>query len=483
MKPSQDLMMSDANNELIRLTATEAVARLRSKEVSPLDLVEASIQRIEAVDTKVNALPIHCFEQARDQAKSLDLKAHSANPKSLCGLPIAVKDYNDICGAVTTYGSPIFAENVAQQSDATVRQLERNGAIAVAKSNVPEWAGGHTFNPVNGLTRNPWDMRKSAGGSSGGSGAALASGSVWLATGNDLGGSLRTPAAFNGIVGLRPGPGRVPRGTRLPAMDTLWVEGPMARNVDDLALMLDAGVGQQIDDPLSFDHAGPSFVEALQETGMPKRVAFSPDLSIVSMEREIAKVCCGASMIFADLGADVTNDIPDFTGVLEAFQTLRAVLFATMMEPILTKHRDQIAPEIIGNIERGLNITPSQIFDAERARIKLYKRVMAFFETHDFLICPAASIAPFPVDQRYVTKIDGKPCETYIDWFSITFALTMTACPTISVPCGFTSEGLPVGIQIMGKPRGEAALLRAAKRFEQAVGISTQLPITPRESV
>jgi len=475
--------MSDASNELFRLTATEAVARLRSKEVSPLDLVEASIQRIEAVDTKVNALPIHCFEQARDQAKSLDLEAHSANPKSLCGLPIAVKDYNDLCGAVTTYGSPIFAENVAQQSDATVRQLERNGAIAVAKSNVPEWAGGHTFNPVNGLTRNPWDMRKSAGGSSGGSSAALASGSVWLATGNDLGGSLRTPAAFNGIVGLRPGPGRVPRGMRLPSMDTLWVEGPMARNIDDLALMLDAGVGQQIDDPLSFDHAGPSFVEALQGTGMPKRVAFSPDLSIVSMEREIAKVCCGAATIFADLGADVTDDIPDFTGVLEAFQTLRAVLFATMMEPILTKHREQIAPEIIGNIERGLNITPSQIFDAERARIELYKRVIAFFETHDFLICPAASIAPFPVDQRYVTEIDGKPCETYIDWFSITFALTMTACPTISVPCGFTSEGLPVGIQIMGKPRGEAALLRSAKRFEQAVGISTQLPITPRESV
>ena len=475
--------MSDASNELFRLTATEAVARLRSKAVSPLDLVEASIQRIEAVDTKVNALPIHCFEQARDQAKSLDLEAHSANPKSLCGLPIAVKDYNDLCGAVTTYGSPIFAENVAQQSDATVRQLERNGAIAVAKSNVPEWAGGHTFNPLNGLTRNPWDMRKSAGGSSGGSSAALASGSVWLATGNDLGGSLRTPAAFNGIVGLRPGPGRVPRGTRLPAMDTLWVEGPMARNVDDLALMLDAGVGQQIDDPLSFDHAGPSFVEALQGTGMPKRVAFSPDLSIVSMEREIAKVCCGAATIFADLGADVTDDIPDFTGVLEAFQTLRAVLFATMMEPILTKHREQIAPEIIGNIERGFNITPSQIFDAERARIELYKRVIAFFETHDFLICPAASIAPFPVDQRYVTEIDGKPRETYIDWFSITFALTMTACPTISVPCGFTSEGLPVGIQIMGKPRGEAALLRSAKRFEQAVGISTQLPITPRESV
>ena len=475
--------MSDPSNELIKMSATEAVACLRSKDVSPLDLVEASIQRIEAVDTKVNALPIHCFEQARDQAKFFDVEAHSLNPKSLCGLPIAVKDYNDLGGAVTTYGSPIFADNVALQSDATVRQLESNGAIAVAKSNVPEWAGGHTFNPVNGLTRNPWDMRKSAGGSSGGSGAALASGSVWLATGNDLGGSLRTPAAFNGIVGLRPGPGRVPRGMRLPSMDTLWVEGPMARNIDDLALMLDAGVGQQIDDPLSFDHAGPSFVDALHGTGMPKRVAFSPDLSIVSMDKEIAKICGGAATVFADLGADVTDDIPDFSGVLEAFQTLRAVLFATMMEPILTKFRNQIAPEIVGNIERGLNITPFQIFDAERARIELYKKITAFFETHDFLICPAASIAPFPVDQRYVAEIDGKPCETYIDWFSITFALTMTACPTISVPCGFTSEGLPVGVQIMGKPRGEAALLRTAKRFEQAVGISTQLPITPREGV
>ena len=475
--------MTDTSDELIKLTATEAVARLRSKEVSPLDLVEASIKRIETFDTEVNALPIHCFDQARDQAKSLDLDRHLPNPKSLCGLPIAVKDYNDLGGAVTTYGSPIFANNVAQTSDATIRKLESNGAIAVAKSNVPEWAGGHTFNPVNGLTRNPWDMAKSAGGSSGGSAAALASGLVWLATGNDLGGSLRTPAAFNGVVGLRPSPGRVPRGIRLPSMDTLWVEGPMARNVDDLALMLDAGVGHQIDDPLSFDHSGPSFVDTLKKTDIPKRVAFSPDLSIVSIEKEIAEICGAATRVFADIGAEVTDEIPDFTGVLEAFQTLRAVLFATMMEPILEQHRDKIAPEIIGNIERGLNIMPSQIFEAERVRIELFKKILAFFETHDFLICPAASIAPFSVDQRYVTEIDGKPCETYIDWFSITFALTMTGCPTISVPCGFTSEGLPVGIQIMGKPRGEAALLLVAKQFEQAIGIAAQLPIAPRKGI
>ena len=475
--------MTDTSDELIKLTATEAVACLRSKEVSPLDLVEASIKRIETFDTEVNALPIHCFDQARDQAKSLDLDRHLLNPTSLCGLPIAVKDYNDLGGAVTTYGSPIFTNNVAQTSDATIRKLESNGAIAVAKSNVPEWAGGHTFNPVNGLTRNPWDMAKSAGGSSGGSAAALASGLVWLATGNDLGGSLRTPAAFNGVVGLRPSPGRVSRGIRLPSMDTLWVEGPMARNVDDLALMLDAGVGHQIDDPLSFDHSGPSFVDILKKTNITKRVAFSPDLSIVSIEKEIAEICGAATRVFADIGAEVTDEIPDFTGVLEAFQTLRAVLFATMMEPILEQHRDKIAPEIIGNIERGLNIMPSQIFEAERVRIELFKKILAFFETHDFLICPAASIAPFSVDKRYVTEIDGKPCETYIDWFSITFALTMTGCPTISVPCGFTSEGLPVGIQIMGKPRGEAALLLVAKQFEQAIGIAAQLPIAPRKGI
>jgi amidase len=470
----------DTINEFCRMTATEAVSRLRNRDITPLELVEASIERIEIVDRQVNALPIRRFDEAREEARNWDADAHSGNLKSLHGLPIAVKDYNDVRGAITTYGSPIFADNIADKSDATVRQLEQNGAITIAKSNVPEWAGGNTFNSVFGATRNPWDLRMSVGGSSGGSAAALASGLLWLATGNDLGGSLRTPAAFNGIVGLRPGPGRVPRGSRLPVMDTLWVEGPMARCVDDLALMLDAGVGQQADDPLSFDQSGVSFVAALEETGMPERVAFSPDLSIVSIEKEIAKICSGAATAFADLGAEVTDDIPDFSGVLDAFQTLRAVLFATLMEPILLEHRDQIAPEIIGNIERGLNIRPSQIFESERARCELYKKMVAFFETHDLLICPAASVAPFPVEQRYVKEIDGRPCETYIDWFSITFALTMTACPTISVPCGFTGDGLPVGVQIVGKPRGEAALLRAARRFEEALGIARQLPINPR---
>ncbi len=467
-------------SELYRLTATTCVSLLRRGEIKPTELVEASIERILAVDGDINALPIHCFDRARAQAEALSSQRASDNSRSLLGLPIAVKDYNDVSGVLTTYGSPIFADNIASKSDATVAKLERNGAIPMAKSNVPEWAGGHTFNPVFGTTRNPWDKRLSAGGSSGGSAAALASGSVWLATGNDLGGSLRTPASFNGIVGLRPGPGRVPRGTRLPAFDTLWVEGPMARCVSDVALMLDAGAGHAIDDPLSFDDLQTSFVAELESDDLPTRIAFSPDLGIVPMAREIADICQSGAKRFQDLGAEITDDSPDFTGALDGFQTLRAVLFATMMGPILADHRDQIAPEIIGNIERGLAITPDQVFEAERIRYQLYHRMITFFQHHDLLICPAASIPPFPIEQRYVEEIDGKPCDTYIDWFAITFALTMTSCPVVSIPCGFSADGLPVGIQLMGKPRGEAALLRAAHRLEELLGMADQLPIDPR---
>ena len=467
-------------SELYQKTATKVVALLRRGEITPRELVTASMDRIEAVDGITNALPIHCFERAVAQAERCDLAQHRDNPRSLCGLPIAVKDYNDVGGVRTTYGSPIYADNVAEKSDATVARLERNGAIPIAKSNVPEWAGGNTFNPVLGTTRNPWNTTRSAGGSSGGSGAALASGLVWLATGNDLGGSLRTPASFNGVVGLRPGPGRVPRGARLSAFDSLWVEGPMGRCVADVALMLDAGAGHEIDDPFSFDDPETLFVNELGHDQMPRRVAFSADLGVVPMEPEVARICQAAAGRFSDLGAEVTDEVPDFSGALDGFQTLRAVLVATMMGPILEQHRDRIAPEIIGNIERGLDITPQEIFAAERVRWQLYHRMAAFFAHHDVLVCPAASIPPFPVEQRYVEEIDGQPCATYIDWFAITFALTMTSCPVISLPCGFTADGLPVGMQLVGRPRGEAGLLRAAHHLEELLGLARQLPIDPR---
>ena len=467
------------SGELWRLSATEAVRALRRGDLSPTELIEVAINRIEAVDGAINALPIKCYERAFEEARNLETKAQAEDTKLLAGLPIAVKDYNDVGGVRTTYGSPIYSDYVPEDSDATVSRLEARGAVPVAKSNVPEWAGGHTFNPVHGLTRNPWNTGRSAGGSSGGSAAALASGQVWLATGNDLGGSLRTPAGFNGVVGLRPGPGVVPRGKRLQAFDSLWVEGPMARNVGDVALMLDAGAGHDPADPLSFDRSG-SFVAALEGAAAPVRVAFSPDLGIVPMAREIAEVATAAVGKLAGAGIDVSEDIPDFSGAVDGFQTLRAVLLGTMMGELLQTHRDRIADDIVGNVERGFEITPQKLFEAERVRWQLYGRMMAFFETHDLLICPTASIPAFPVEQRYVTEIDGQQCETYIDWFAITFALTMTSCPVISIPCGFTTDGLPVGLQIVGKPRGEATLLRAAKWIEDLFGIAEKLPIDPR---
>jgi len=460
--------------ELTRLTATECVVQLKKGAISPRDLINASRSRTEDVDKQINALPIHCYDRALEQSP------HVSRDSILAGLPIAVKDYNNVAGVRTTFGSPIFKDYVPEHSDATVLQLETNGALPVAKSNVPEWAGGNTFNPVFGKTRNPWNTLLTAGGSSGGSAAALATGQVWLATGNDLGGSLRTPASFNGVVGLRPGPGRVPRGSRLQAFDSLWVEGPMGRCVSDVALMLDAGAGFSIQDPLSFSSIKNQFSIAAKQPQVPKRIAFSPDLGVVPMSKDVARICSNSVMQCRNAGIDITDDIPDFTGVTEGFQSLRAVLIATMMGDLYEKHRSEISPEIVGNIEKGLAITPDEIFTAERVRWELHKKLTTFFETHDLLICPAVSIPPYPVEQRYIEEIDGKPLATYIDWFSITFILSMSACPVICMPCGFTDDGLPIGIQVMGKPRGEAELLAMASQLEQIFGIAPQLPINPK---
>ena len=469
-----------SRDELWRMSATDAVAALKGRDLRPTELIEAAIDRIGAVDGSINALPIRCFERALEQAGALEASGAGDDFRNLSGLPIAVKDYNDVGGVKTTYGSPIYADNVPQDSDTTVATLEARGAIPIAKSNVPEWAGGNTFNPVNGITRNPWNLERSAGGSSGGSAAALASGQVWLATGNDLGGSLRTPAGFNGVVGLRPGPGVVPRGKRHPAYDTLWVEGPMGRSVADVALMLDAEAARAPSDPISFDPPNQSYVDALGKAEPPKRIAFSADLGVVPVAEKISTVTSEAAQKLAGTGIDVTDDIPSFNGVLEAFQTLRAVLLGTMMGDLVATHRDQIDEDIVGNVMRGFDVTPESLFAAERVRWDLSHRVAVFFETHDFLLCPSASIAAFPVETKYVTEIDGRPCETYIDWFSITFALTMTSCPVISIPCGFTAEGLPVGMQIMGRPRGEAALLQAAWHFEDIFSAVGEIPIDPR---
>ena len=471
-------------NDLFRLSARAAVDLLRKGEVSPLEMVDAAAARIEATDGALNALPTPCIERARDHARRIMAggPAHPGNAAWLAGLPLAVKDLNDVAGVRTTYGSTLFSDHVPERSDVMVETLESNGAIVIGKSNTPEFgAGGNTFNDVFGQTRNPWNTALTCGGSSGGSAVALAVGQCWLATGNDLGCSLRTPAAFCSVVALRPSPGRVARApTRLP-YDTLWVQGPMARTVGDVALMLDAMVGEHPLDPISIAAPARPFVEAVDDPAPPRRVAYTPDLGgLVPVAREVAEICAAAGARFAELGATVEEACPDLDDTPAIFHALRANLLVGDLAPIVQAHRDRVKPEILWNLEQGLKLTTEALGEAERARGRLYARVAEFFQTYDLLVSPATSVVPFDIDSRAIDEVEGHKFDNYLDWFTIAYAITVTSLPAISVPCGFTGDGLPVALQLVGPPRGEARLLAAAALIERVFGIAGQLPIEPR---
>jgi amidase len=457
--------------DLWKLSATEAVALLRKGEASPMEMVDVAAIRIEAVEPRINALPIRFLDVARDQARVFRRK-NNDHPGWLAGLPIAVKDYNDVGGQLTTYGAPIFATNIAPRDDRTVALLRANGAIPLAKSNVPEFAGSHTFNPVWGVTRNPWNEDFTAGGSSGGAAASLAAHEVWLANGSCLGGSLRIPASFCGIVGMRPSPGVVPRGDGLPAFDTLWVDGPMARNVSDLALMLDAMTGLTAHDPLSRPIPAGGYQAAMAARRPPRRIGFSPDLGLRRIDPDVAKICRTASQQLADLETVVEEVIPDFTGGIECFQVLRALLFADVRGELLPAERHRINPDIVWNIEKGLGLAAADILPAMRVRHRIYHNVAQFFDRYDLLVCPTVAVPPFPVEQRFPTEIAGEKLTTYIDWMFLTFVLTLTSCPVISIPCGVTTTGLPIGLQLVGRPHGDSELLGFARLAEQALQFS-----------
>jgi len=462
--------------DLWRLTATEAVARLRRREVSPLEMVDAASSRIEVVEPKINALPIRFLDEAREKAKRFP-RVSREDSGWLAGLPMAIKDYNDVAGQLTTNGSPIYAEYRAPADDRTVAVLRGNGAIPLAKSNVPEFAGSHTFNPVWGITRNPWNLECTSGGSSGGAAAALASGEVWLANGSCLGGSLRIPASFCGIVGMRPSPGVVPRGDGLPAFDSLWVDGPMARNVSDLALMLDAMAVLTPHDPLSRPVPPGGFQAILKRARPPRRIGFSTNLGLRSIDPEVASLCRAGTQAFTEMGCAVEEEAPDFSGAIESFQVLRALLFADVRGDLLPRERARINPDIVWNIEKGQQLTAAEIIRAQRERHVLFHRVARFFDDHDLLVCPTVAVPPFPVEQRFPSEIAGENLTTYIDWMFLTFVITLVGCPAISLPCGLTQKGLPVGIQLVGRPHGDAELLGAALLLEQALGFAHRVPL------
>jgi amidase len=468
-----------SDQALIRATACAIVDRLNAGDITPLELLDVLERRISEVDAKVNALPILCFDRARAQARALMQKPPGGRGL-LAGMPIPIKDLTNVAGVRTTQGSPIYKDNVATQSDILVERLEANGAVIYAKSNTPEFgAGANTFNEVFGATRNPWDLSRSAAGSSGGAAVALATGTAWLAHGSDMGGSLRNPASFCGVVGLRPSIGRVAHSPAFKIDRNLTVHGPMARDVEDLALLLDAMSGEHPADPLSLPALASSFLSAARSGRAPRRVAFSADLGITPVDPEVAAITRKAALRFAEAGAIVEEAHPDLREAHQCFHVLRAFDFAVSKASLLRSHRGQLKPEVIWNIEEGLKLSVEQLERAEAQRVAMTARTLEFFKTYDLLLAPATIVPPFPIEKRYVAECAGKTFDNYVEWLGIVYAITLVCCPALSLPCGFTASGLPVGLQMVAPPRGEAQLLAGASVLEDIMGLRGTTPIDP----
>ena len=473
------------SDELIRLTAREAVRRLSNGDITPLDLIDAAEKRIAACEPAINALPTLCLDRARDHARQLmqgKRREATGEPGWLAGLPLAIKDVNDVAGVRTTYGSPIFKDHVPETSHPVVERIERKGGIVIAKSNTPEFAsGGSTFNEVFGRTSNPWNTSLTPGGSTGGGAAALAAGEVWLAHGSDHAGSLRRPAAYCSVVGLRPSPGRVTRGTSNNLYAPLSVQGPMARNIGDLALFLDTMAGFCPRDPQTFDAPARSFLSAAEAPTPPRRVAWTDSFGgAFPVDRETRDICRAALAHFKAMGAEIEEAFPDPGEIAEAFMVLRAQSYVVDLELMIAQHRDQFKADIIWNTELGLKSTPSRIAWAERERAAFYRRVSAFYATCDVLVMPGASTPAFDVTKRMPARIDGEPLDNYLGGSLVTAIPTLMGVPSLVLPCGFDQFGRPVGLQMVGPPRGEAPLLAAAALFESAAGLAGMVPIEPR---
>jgi amidase len=454
-------------------TAVEIASLVRQRKVSVVEVLEAHLQQIERVNPKVNAICTLVADQALEQATRADeALAQGKRPGPLCGLPIAIKDLVDTEGIRTTYGSPIYADWTPSQDALHVQRLKAAGAIVIGKTNVPEFgAGSNTFNPVFGATRNPYDLSRTCGGSSGGGAVALACGMVPIADGSDLGGSVRNPPNFNNIVGLRPSPGRVPRYPSEQPWDTLSVLGPMARNVQDAALLFSVMAGPDSRDPISITESPERFLEPMDHDWRGCRLAWSPDLGQFPVQDAVVDAIEAALPRFTELGCTVNRAHPDFSGAADIFQVLRAHGFAHRLANDLKKHRELMKDTVIWNVEQGLKLTGPEVARAQAERGVLYQRVHSFFERYDFLLLPVSQVVPFPIEVEWVREINGVEMETYIDWMQSCSLITLTAHPAMSIPCGFTPDGLPVGIQIVGRYRGEAELLKLAYAFEKTVNL------------
>ena len=463
--------------EICFMTATELAGRIRRRELSAVEVMEAHLQRIEVANPKVNAIVTLLPERAMYGARAADEKLARGLPVGpLHGLPVAHKDLALTKGVRTTFGSPIFRNFVPETDALIVERLKAAGALSVGKTNTPEFgAGSQTFNEVFGETLNPYDTTKTCGGSSGGAAAALAHGMLPIADGSDMGGSLRNPASFCNVVGLRPSPGRVPTWPDV-APHPLSVEGPMARTVEDVALMMSAIAGPDARSPLSISEPANIFSRPLDRDFRGVRVAWSRDLGGLPVDGRVTEVLEGARGVFESLGCTVEDAEPDLTDADRVFKTLRAWRFELAYGGLLKEHRNEMKDTVVWNIEEGARLSGPEVGWAERKRAELYQGAREFMDAYEFIVLPVAQIPPFDAKLRYPTQINGERMKTYIDWMKSCYLITVLGLPAISGPCGFTPEGLPVGAQIVGRPRDDLGVLGLAHAFEAATGYGKHRP-------
>jgi amidase len=472
--------------DLWKLPATELARLLSERTVSAREVLAAHLARIEEVNPTVNAIVTLVPDRAEEGARRADDAAAGGKDLGpLHGLPIAIKDLVNTQGIRTTYGSPIHAEDVPTADDLLVQRIRAAGAIVLGKTNTPEWgAGSHTFNPVFGLTRNPYDLERSAGGSSGGAAVALATGMLPIADGSDLGGSLRNPASFCNVVGFRPSPGRVPSWPSTDPRDDLAVEGPMGRTVSDVALLLSALAGPDGRVPISRPEPGSMFAPPLAPPSSGPRVAWAPTCGgSMPVEPAVADAIESARGTFEALGWVTQDAFPDLQGAREVFFTLRAHGFASELGPVLDQHPDKLKTTVVWNVQEGRKLTADDLARAHRLRAGMDERVHAFFQRFDVLAMPTVQVPPFPADQEYPETVAGVEMNTYLDWMESCWVITVTGLPAISVPCGFTPGGLPVGIQLVGQRWGDRALLEVAYAFEQATRVGDRRPPEPPSTI
>lgn len=460
--------------------ATELVRLFRTRKVSPLEVTQAVLRRIDQVNPKVNAYVTVARESALRAARAAThALRRGAKLPPLHGVPVSIKDLTPTKGIRTTWGSRIYADHVPEEDALIVERLKAAGAIVVGKTNTPEFgAGANTFNAVFGATRNPWNPALTCGGSSGGAAVALATGMGPIAQGSDLGGSLRIPAAFCGVVGFRTTPGLVPVYPRELAWDSLSVTGPMARTVPDAALMLSVVAGPDDRAPLSYAVDTREFLRAVRTPSVRGwRAAWTPDLNgLIPVDAEVARAAEEAVRIFRSLGARVEAACPEFREVNEIVLATRGLSMVALHADRLAQWKDEMQKGLVWNIEQGLRLTPQEIGRGERLRTVLWHRVRTFLEKYDLLILPTVAVPPFPVEQPYPAEINGKALDNYTQWFFLTYGITLTGLPAISIPCGFTPSGVPVGLQIVGRRRQEAAVLTAAAAFEAAAPWAGHIP-------